>query len=135
MLERTRRATPVPLADIVNRAFHRHGWSRSSSHTSVFAAWETILPDEWRARCRPVSYRAGRLIVAVDSSPLLEELRMFRGATLLGLLNEAIRTSGRLPIVTVRAVTPTGQTSRSASKKAMFNRPGGRFEHPRRDTA
>ncbi|MDA1259214.1 MAG: DUF721 domain-containing protein [Planctomycetota bacterium] len=104
MIGRARRAAPVPLADIVNRAFHRHGWSRSTSHTTVFSSWETILPAEWRERCRPVSFRAGRLIVAVDSSPLLEDMRMFRGATLLGLLNEAIRASGRLPIVEVRAL-------------------------------
>lgn len=99
-----RRAVPVPLADAVNLAFHRHGWTRASAHTTVFETWETILPEEWRARCRPVSYRAGRLIVAVDSSPLLEELRMFRGAALLRVLNDAIRASGRLPIVEVRTL-------------------------------
>lgn len=104
MIGRARRATPVPLADIVNRAFHRHGWSRSTSHTAVFEAWEGILPAEYRDRCRPVSYRAGRLIVAVDSSPLLEDLRIFRGAALLPLLNQALRASGRLPIVEVRAL-------------------------------
>ena len=104
MMERARRSSPVPLAGIVNRAFHHHGWSRSTSHLMVFEAWERILPAEWSGRCRPVSFRAGRLIVAVDSSPLLEDLRVFRGATLLGLLNQTIRASGKLPIVEVRAL-------------------------------
>jgi hypothetical protein len=104
MTSRARRAVPVPLADVVNLAFHRHGWSRSSAHGIVFECWDRILPEAWRERCRPVSYRAGRLIVAVDSSPLLEDLRMFRGAALLRVLNEAIRASGRLPIVEVRAL-------------------------------
>jgi hypothetical protein len=99
-----RRATPVPLADLVNLAFHRHGWSRASAHADVFEAWERVLPEPWRARCRPVAFHAGRLTVAVDSSPLLEDLRTFRAAALLGLLNQAIRAGGRLPIVEVRAL-------------------------------
>lgn len=99
-----RRAAPVPLADLVQLAFHRHGWSRASAHRAVFEAWERVLPEPWRARCRAVSFSAGRLIVAVDSSPLFEDLRMFRGAALLRLLNDAIRAGGSLPVVEVRAL-------------------------------
>lgn len=104
MQARARRADPVPLSDLIPRAFHRHGWGRSRAHETVFEAWERILPAEWRERCRPAAFRAGRLTVAVDSSPLLEDLRGFRSASLLRLVNEAIRAGGRLPIVEVRAL-------------------------------
>jgi hypothetical protein len=104
MQPRARRRQPVPLADLVSRAVHRHGWSRATDHLHVFECWERVLPEEWRARCRAVSYRAGRLIVAVDSSPLLEDLRLFRAPQMLRVLNEALRLSGRLPIVEVRAL-------------------------------
>ncbi len=101
---RARRSTPVPLGDLVNRAFHRQGWSRAASHAPVFETWERLLPPDWRARCRAVSFRAGKLTVAVDSSPLLEDLKAFRAHELLRVLNEALRISGRLPLVQVRAL-------------------------------
>lgn len=101
---RARRSEPLPLADLLSRSFHRHGWGRSDAHRVVFDCWAEILPAEQRERCRAVSFRAGRLIVAVDSSPLLEDLRMFRAAALLATLNQAIRASGRLPVVEVRAL-------------------------------
>lgn len=104
MQPRARRTDPLPLGDLVARAFHRQGWSRSTAHEHVFACWERALPPEWRARCRAVSFRGGKLTVAVDSSPLLEDLRVFRGHELLRLLNETLRLSGKLPVVEVRAL-------------------------------
>ncbi len=104
MAASARRAAPVPLGDLLNQAFHRHGWSRSTAHHTVFESWAQIMPEDWRPRCRAVSFRAGKLIVAVDSSPLFEDLRVYRSASLLRLVNEAIRASGRLPIVEVRAL-------------------------------
>jgi len=104
MQERARRTAPAPLGDLVNRAFHRHGWSRADSHLHVFEAWQSILPAEMRERCRAVSFRAGKLTVAVDSSPLLEDLSSFRAPELLRVLNQSLRLSGRLPLTEVRAL-------------------------------
>jgi hypothetical protein len=104
MQPRARHSQPVPLADLVARAVHRQGWSRASAHAHVLECWERILPPTWRERCRAVAYRAGKLTVAVDSSPLLEELRGFKSLEMLRLLNDALRMSGRLPIVEVRAL-------------------------------
>lgn len=104
MQERVRRAAPAPLGDLVNRAFHRNGWSRAASHAHVFEAWNRILPAALSERCRAVSFRAGKLTLAVDSSPLLEDLSSFRSAELLRILNETLRLEGRLPLTEVRAL-------------------------------
>lgn len=86
---------PLPLADLVNQAFQKHGWSRQSEHRLVFASWERIIPQHYLGRCRAVSFRAGRLIVVVDSSPLLEELRGFRQEEFLSLLNQDLARGGQ----------------------------------------
>lgn len=104
MQEHARRAAPAPLGDLVNRAFHRNGWSRAASHAHVFEAWARVLPEPMRERCQAVSFRAGKLTVAVDSSPLLEDLSSFRASELLRILNETLRLEGRLPLTEVRAL-------------------------------
>ena len=104
MRERARRSAPAPLGDLVNRAFHRHGWSAGAAHAHVFEAWSGMLPAGLRERCRPVSFRGGRLVVAVDSSPLLEDLSSFRAPELLRTLNDALRLAGRVPLTEVRAL-------------------------------
>lgn len=104
MQPRARHSQPVPLADLVARAVHRQGWSRSVSHAHVLECWESVLPPAWRPRCRAVAYRGGKLTIAVDSSPLLEELRGFKSHEMLRILNDALRSSGRLPIVQVRSL-------------------------------
>lgn len=104
MQERARRSAPAPLGDLVNRAFHRNGWSRADSHVHVFEAWQRVLPEPMRERCRALSFRAGTLTVAVDSSPLLEDLSSFRAPELLRILNETLRLGGRLPLTEVRAL-------------------------------
>ncbi len=104
MQPRARRSQPVPLGDLVTRTFHRQGWSRATSHEQIFASWERVLPPAWRPRCRAVAFRGGKLTIAVDSSPLLEDLRGFRSHELLRLLNDALRMSGTLPLTEVRAL-------------------------------
>ncbi len=102
MREPLRRSEPIPLADFVTRAFQRHGWSSAAAEREVVEAWNSILPPEWRAHCRPLRFRGGRLTVAVDSAPLMEELRSFHAASLLRLLQEALRLRASRLSVQVR---------------------------------
>ena len=93
---------PLPLGDLVNQAFQKHGWSRTTEHRMVFASWDRIVPPHYLGRCRAVSYRAGRLIVVVDSSPLLEELRGFRLEEFLSLLNQDLQRNGQTQTMVTR---------------------------------
>lgn len=93
---------PLPLGDLVNQAFQRHGWSRTTEHRLVFEAWDRIVPPHYLGRCRAVSFRAGRLIVVVESSPLLEELRGFRQEEFISLLNQDLVRTGQAQAIVRR---------------------------------
>jgi predicted nucleic acid-binding Zn ribbon protein len=81
------------MREVLSRLMHQRGLGRNAEHTAVFAAWGRIVPDTIAQRTRPVSFRAGRLIVAVSSAPLLEELRLFRASEFLQLLNRELSAS------------------------------------------
>ncbi|RMH01674.1 MAG: DUF721 domain-containing protein [Planctomycetota bacterium] len=98
-----RRSQPTLLREYLGRVMQSRGIGRRSEHAAVFSAWREIVPPEVAARARPVSFRAGRLIVAVDSAPLMHELRCFRAGEFLALLNRRL-AAGSGPQALVRQV-------------------------------
>ncbi len=71
------------------------------AHRAVFEAWDSVAPENISGRCRAVSFRNGRLIVKVNSAPLLEELRCFRTGEFLSLINEELGRdeTGVVPVI------------------------------------
>ena len=89
-MSQPRRGQPAAAREFISRLLHRRGWNRTAEHRAVFQAWEAVAPDTIQKRTRPVSYYSGRLTVAVQSAPLLEELRCFRSGEFLNLLNHEL---------------------------------------------
>ncbi|MDA0667339.1 MAG: DUF721 domain-containing protein [Planctomycetota bacterium] len=94
----------VPIVDIVNQVFQQYGLSRSSEYRLVFESWDRIVPPVFVGRARAVSFRNGKLIVAVESSPLLEELRGYRIGEFIALLNQDISVRGEATHLVVRGI-------------------------------
>ncbi len=89
----------VLIGDLVGKVLRNRGLSAPAQHRAVFAAWERIVPHVVSSRCRPVSFRNGKLTIQVESAPLLEELRGFRSGEFLALLNtELSRESLNVPV-------------------------------------
>lgn len=93
-----------PISDLVNRVVQRIGVSRGTEHKRVFESWDRIVPPEFVGRCHAVAYRGGRLVVAVESSPLLEELRCYRASEFVALLNQQLTSSADAAHVVVRNI-------------------------------
>ncbi len=91
-----------PISDLVNRVVQRMGLSRGTEHKRVFESWEKIVPPEFIGRCHAVAFRSGRLVVAVESSPLLEELRCYRASEFVALVNQQLASSADAAHVVVR---------------------------------
>lgn len=94
----------VPIGDLVNQVFQKYGLSRGTEHRMVFESWDRIVPPEYVGRAKAVSFRNGKLIVAVESSPLLEELRGYRVGEFVTLLNQDILVRGEATHVVVRGI-------------------------------
>ena len=87
-------AHAVRAGDILARLMQRKGWSRGGEHREVFAAWNEVVPTTIAKRSRAVSFRQGKLIVVVESAPLMQELRCFRQDEMLSLLNTQLVERG-----------------------------------------
>ena len=94
----------VPIIDLVNQVFQKHGLSRGTEHRLVFESWQRIAPPIYHERCKALSFRSGRLIVAVQSAPLLEELCVFRSSEFVSLLNQDLSVRGEAAHVVVRSI-------------------------------
>ncbi len=58
------------------------------SDQRVFEAWKGALDPRLHGRAVPVSFRNGRLVVEVESAPLLQELKNFTGEEHRTRMNE-----------------------------------------------
>lgn len=93
-----------PISDLVNRVVQGMGLSRATEHRRVFEAWQAIVPPEFLGRCHAAAFRAGKLVVTVESSPLLEELRCYRASEFVQLINERLAGGGDTAHVVVRSI-------------------------------
>jgi len=98
-----RRSQPTLIRELLGHVMQKRGLGRRLEHRAVFEAWERVVPEGIAQRARPVSFRAGKLIVAVASAPLMEELRCFRAGEFLRLLNHEL-TGGDGPHCLVQKV-------------------------------
>lgn len=79
---------PRRAADLVRGIVRDIG--RSRSRADVSAALDEVLPPVQRSLCQVVSFRAGRLLVQVESAPLCAELSGFRREQIRVRLNELL---------------------------------------------
>jgi hypothetical protein len=63
---------------------------RMMSRSAFAQALDQILPTGQRELCQVVSFRGGKLLVAVDSAPLCAELSSFRREELRLRINEIL---------------------------------------------
>ncbi len=77
----------------------KRGWSRGAEHRAVFDAWLQVVPATIGKRARPVSFRSGKLILVIESAPLLDELRCFRQSEMLALINRKLSAAGHHVLV------------------------------------
>lgn len=96
---RRHNAHAVRAGDVLSRLMQKKGWSRGGEHREVFTAWSEVVPQTINQRTRAVSFRNGRLIVVVESAPLMQELQCFRQAEFLSLLNTRLVARGQQVIV------------------------------------
>ncbi|MHC4379664.1 MAG: DciA family protein [Planctomycetota bacterium] len=94
----------VSIGDLVNQVFQKYGLSRGAEYRLVFESWDRIAPPEYLGRAKAVSFRNGKLIVAVESSPLLEELRGYRAGEFVALLNQDLSVRGEVTHLVVRGI-------------------------------
>ncbi|TAH37162.1 MAG: DUF721 domain-containing protein [Planctomycetota bacterium] len=94
----------MPIGDLLGRSFQKNGMSRDREYRAVTDAWERVVPPGIGLRARPLAFRGGKLVVAVSSAPLLDELRCFRSGEFLLLLNQALSADAQSCGVQVRAV-------------------------------
>lgn len=84
-MERVRRdphaGRPVPVGDLVAAWRRRH--PRGGILADLRRRWRAALGEPWGRLTWPVSYRAGRLKVAVAGSAVLQELATLRSAEFL----------------------------------------------------
>jgi hypothetical protein len=79
---------PKPAAEFVRAILRETGTSRERG--AYAGALDAILPEAQRAHCQVVGCRGGRLVVEVDSAPLLAELRGFRRDELRLRINQLL---------------------------------------------
>lgn len=87
MNKRLKHAKPRSFESLLPALMRRFGLAQRIDHSAVAEAWDNCLPVNITERARPTKFRDGVLTVEVSSSPLLDELRCFRTAEFMELLN------------------------------------------------
>jgi len=74
------------VASVLQRVLRDLRVEERSREGALAAAWQEAAGADLAPRTRPVAFRAGVLTVEVDGAPLLQEVRGFRGPSLLAAL-------------------------------------------------
>jgi len=69
------RRSPEEITDILGAIIERVGTGADRRAGTLVEEWETIAPDRWRDRSRPVGIRRGVLLVEVPSGADASVLR------------------------------------------------------------
>ena len=70
---------PALIGEALKRYLDASGLSKHLRDWPVLDAWRQAVGPELAKRARPVAYRAGELVVEVESAPLLSQLKGFSG--------------------------------------------------------
>lgn len=101
----SRGGQPAPISDLLPAILKQA--RQDASRTPYQKALEHVLGPEHAARCAVLRLRSGTLTLAVDSAPLLAELRSFRSEELREGINAHLDT----PRVARIVFRPAGSTS------------------------
>lgn len=77
---------PEALESVLGRVLGDLRIEERSREGALASAWERAAGPDLASRARPVSFRAGVLVVEVEGAGLLQEVRGFRAAALLEAL-------------------------------------------------
>ena len=89
----------MQVGDAMSEYFSDTGLLQRKKIQPAFDAWREAAGDELSDRARPVSFRRGDLVIEVDSTALLSELRGFASEDL------RTRTNALLEGTSVRKLT------------------------------
>jgi hypothetical protein len=64
-----------PLADTLNRVFARLGFADPRLLSTLSSEWETLAPQPWPQRSKPVGVRGKTLVVEASSPSMVAFLR------------------------------------------------------------
>jgi len=98
---RARRSGPTSLRDAVGAWLESSGLAASAGEVRVFSAWRKAAGAALCRRAQPVSLRAGVLVVELQSTAHLNELKNFAGEDLRARAN-ALLGSERIARVEYR---------------------------------
>jgi predicted nucleic acid-binding Zn ribbon protein len=87
---------PRPIGPAVDRFVGRFGGVRAATLDAVFSHWEEAVGPAVAAHTKPLSLRAGTLVVAVDNPAWATQLRLLHGellARLAGVAGEGAVTA------------------------------------------
>ena len=88
--ERRRGGEPEKLGNLIKPVLKELRIVGRRVGKALHEAWIEVAGSALAARTRLHSFKAGILIVEVDSSPLLHELQNFQGAELLARMRERV---------------------------------------------
>lgn len=94
-----RRRELSPFSEALERFLSTSGLAPRMRAARVFQAWNEAAGEALARRARPVAFRAGELVVEVDSSAHLGELRGFTGEDLRRRANERLGSERILRVV------------------------------------
>ena len=82
----------MPISEAIQGFLRESGLRVRPTDGRVFRAWEKVLGAA-RRHARPVALRSGELVVEVDSSAMLQELKGFDGERYRKQVNEILGSS------------------------------------------
>ncbi len=91
--KRDKMRRPATLTDLLNSIFGGSPLERRLKEGRIWQVWDSAVGKQISERARPVSFRDGTLIVAVNSSPWMQQLTFLKKGImdkLNGLLGEEI---------------------------------------------
>ncbi len=94
-----RRREVSPFGEALERFLASSGLAPRLRSARVLAAWNEAAGEALARRARPVAFRAGELVVEVDSSAHLGELRGFTGEDVRRRANERLGSERILRVV------------------------------------
>ena len=83
---------PVPISDAIRGFLRESGLNARGIDRGVFQAWKKALGAA-SEHARPVGLRSGELVVEVDSSAMLQELKGFTGEGYRKQVNKLLGSS------------------------------------------
>lgn len=78
------------MRDAMRAFLSQSGLDRRLRDWPVFEAWNAVVGEALARRARPVRYRAGELLVEVESAAHLQELRGFTGEEFRRIANQRL---------------------------------------------